>query len=43
MIISMYIASFDKQRIRKIRESISSIAGFLEELHRHPDKTQLGM
>ena len=43
MIYYIYIADFGKQRIRKIRESVPSILGFLEELRRNPNNTQLGM
>ena len=37
-----FIDNLDKQRIRKIRENIPSIAGFFEELRRNPNNTQLG-
>ena len=38
----IHIANMNQQRIRKIRKSLPPIAGFLEELRKNPNKTQLG-
>lgn len=42
-LLLIQIANFGKQRIRKIRETIPSVTGFLEELRRNSSNTQLGM
>ena len=41
--ILIIIAKFDQYRMRKIRSSIPSIPGLLEDLRRNPNNTELGI